>query len=131
MREIKFRAWIKEEKKMVEVTSLDLANHEVWWEEFNPYHDNKSSVSAIDFILMQYTGLKDKHGKNIYEGDILQSDCREDNQPDNFAIHSEMTNNCGDCYWVWGWKFGVEEDDIKKDFEITGNIHEHPHLLEK
>jgi uncharacterized phage protein (TIGR01671 family) len=58
MREIKFRAWIKDSERMnYSFTILE-----------NPYIPND------EVVLMQYTGLKDKNGKEIYEGDIIRRD---------------------------------------------------------
>lgn len=59
MREIKFRAWDKEQTKMKKDFRFD---------EFNDVNDY---FADNDFVFMQYTGLKDKNGKEIYEGDIL------------------------------------------------------------
>ncbi|WP_149711091.1 YopX family protein [Campylobacter concisus] len=59
MREIKFRAWDKEKAKMDKNFRFD---------EFNDVNDY---FADDDFVFMQYTGLKDKNGKEIYEGDIL------------------------------------------------------------
>lgn len=64
MREIKFRAWLKEAKMMVEVTKIDFANQQLYF----AFH----SGDIKNTELMQYTGLKDKKGKEIYEGDILR-----------------------------------------------------------
>ncbi len=67
MREIKFRAWDKEKKVIVK---FDLFTY--------PTIQNVGSYGKEKFLkeyeLMQYTGLKDKNGKEIYEGDIIQYD---------------------------------------------------------
>ena len=71
MREIEFRAWYKPSKKMFKVGQITLKKG-IW--SYEP--DNKEHIGVCipyqpSFILMQYTGLKDKNGKKIFEGDII------------------------------------------------------------
>ena len=64
MREIKFRAWDITGKEMEELISLDLGSKP-------RARTVKGFLCDGEFVLMQYTGLKDKNGKEIYEGDII------------------------------------------------------------
>lgn len=74
MREIKFRAWLKEKKEMI-----DNARPDFFCKQLHYLRGNSAGgqdvlgVSTEDIELMQYTGLKDKNRKEIYEGDILLS----------------------------------------------------------
>lgn len=111
MREIKFRAW---HGRMTEPLSLE-------------YLAEEMPLNIKDWAWMQYTGLKDKNGKEIFEGDIVKYGGYYPGE-----IHkSEVL--FGEGYWVP--LVNVEEgynaiDNYhSEDYEIIGNIYEHPELL--
>lgn len=71
MREIKFRAWNKNFKKMYKIGQITLEKGTWNYEPDNREYIGMSIPYQPSFVLMQYTGLKDKNGKEIYEGDIV------------------------------------------------------------
>ncbi len=127
MREIKFRAWDKEENIMLNVVRLDFMRYVDGRENKNCegyFGDNQRRwFDRNNVELMQYTGLLDKNDKEIYEGDIVKVDGF---QPENYEV---VFNRGGFCL-----KFGEESNfypDIKyaEKSEIIGNIYENPDLL--
>jgi uncharacterized phage protein (TIGR01671 family) len=127
MSEIKFRAWYETLKTMVRVEAIHFINRELHG------NTNEGRVYAVPFkesILMQYTGLKDKSGKEIYEGDILNPD------PGSNHIICRVKMDIGydsDGYkhqaWL-GWMASMYSLlDIHEDSLIIGNIYENPELL--
>ena len=124
MREIKFRARDKENEKMMKVSSLSLENKEIAVKENRTYHFFRMQ----NLELMQYTGLKDKNSKEIYEGDILFF--RDENmkyivvwQDAAFIIKSiEIRKYSEKMCWL---------DDTEICCEIVGNIYENKKLLEE
>ena len=125
MREIRFRAWDKSHKRMYYSELGDL----VWW----PDARAKSGI-PIPFAqqpygewysdIMQYTGLKDKNGREIYEGDFVVSKNAYESNPKGVVIFSEGGFDIGEEGWSIG-SFNAEH------LEIIGNIHEHSQLLSK
>ena len=72
MREYKFRAWNKNSKKMYKIGQITLEKG-IWnYEPDNREYIGMSIPYQPSSILMQYTGIKDKNGKEIYAGDIIE-----------------------------------------------------------
>lgn len=104
MREIKFRVWSEEDKE---------------------YRKDYRLLSLFD--VEQYTGLKDKNGKEIYEGDIVtpNGEWEEIEHGDCSIVTFE-----NGCFRV-GNGYENEAGSYLSDWRIIGNIHKNPELLEE
>lgn len=107
-REIKFRGWEIENKTMV---PMSLVLFRYWFE------------CPEDVVLMQHTGLKDKNGVEIYEGDILQHE--------SIDTLREIVKWEGEMWTEEGFMTGFGEwFGTGNQYTIIGNIYENPELLE-
>jgi uncharacterized phage protein (TIGR01671 family) len=124
-REIKFRAWTDE--GMINVRRITFAGDIVYVVSDNDDFDGCEFQISID-NLMQFTGLTDENGVEIYERDILLANGEWSTYVRRFSEHP-------DCLMV-GSGGGEYDYEIlsavseRNAFEVIGNIHEHPHLLE-
>ena len=121
MREIKFRAWDGELKWMVDdVFACSTGAFDTPDKGYNtPYIEIEPKPH---YIVMQFTGLQDRNGKDIYEGDVVESHS-------TFDVSSYIRTV------VWGKHCGLEFNPLsgftlckenESYFEIIGNIHESP-----
>jgi uncharacterized phage protein (TIGR01671 family) len=125
MREIKFRAWDREVGKWKGIW-IFRGGH-----IGEKSHYDEPEVFRLDdrdgdeVIFMQYTGLKDKDGKEIYEGDIV--DC----QPWSHIKPQRDVVEYSECQFFPMSTLGKETDwgVIGRDYEVVGNIYENPDLL--
>lgn len=120
MRQIKFRAWDKEEKFMLQdIQSMydGSCNHKETEERYGWISCFDSFIDDDNYVVMQYTGVKDKNGTEIYEGDIVSNGV--------FLATVEYLANLAGHY-----PFSCELKSIYPDeCEVIGNIYENPELL--
>jgi uncharacterized phage protein (TIGR01671 family) len=128
MREIKFRAWDTETKTMLDRDAGYFVEFDgsVWFNCGDGYNDALQSQNGI--ILMQYTGLKDKNGREIYEGDILAFSAREwygleyEKGMKDYAFEVEQ-----DATGEWVGAGGCLEWSVF--CEVIGNIYENKEII--
>ncbi len=125
MREVEFRAWLKKHLKLVNVKRIDFEAQEIVYDEIDfEYEDVIREKTALfkDISLLEYTGLKDKNGVKIFEGDIVRCGCEI-------------------CTIVWDEPYVTYAVNFKEDgntnlgdfeskyLEVIGNIYENKDLL--
>lgn len=118
MREIKFRAWSKSKQCL-----LNMNDSYAWsTKEINKHTINEINKPITDYIWMQYTGLKDKNGKEIFDDDIVEAP--HDFGPSGFSVRRFRVvfhNELG-----YQWQYWLMDEAV-----VIGNVHENPELLQQ
>ncbi|MGJ0736242.1 YopX family protein [Lacticaseibacillus rhamnosus] len=126
-REIKFRAWNKKDKVMVDVAAMNFGPSGLW--SLIEDADDAELQLEDNYEIMQYTGLKDKNGWEIYEGDIVRTG--EDNIGDPDPTIGQVIMREGS--WLIENEKKQEEIGLFSEItsrEVIGNIFEDNQLLE-
>lgn len=126
-REIKFRIWDKRSKRFcgnlknyllnIHSGELEVANYSDLYEEW--YY---SQHMENEYIVQQYTGLKDSKGNEIYEGDIISGEFYDTEYHHSETIKAEVVFNNG------AFNIAIREWH-KPSLKIIGNVMENPELI--
>lgn len=126
MRELEFRAWWKDTKRFLDCDEwyMTCSGAKYLHYAVMPYKDD-------NFIIEQYTGLKDKNGQKIYEGDIVRYGRRLRGIVPPESRTEIVRWRSGEeeyypCCTTSGFSLPYSEDG----YEVIGNVHENPELLE-
>lgn len=141
MREIKFRAWDKDAKVMVYEFSETLDGNCTSGYQGGLGKNGELGVdspSLPDCVLMQFTGLRDKNGTEIFEGDVLRDDVGDLGIVRFGKLPLDKSGDCVCTYVAFyvegkgqiGRALDYECMEIGDWMEIIGNIHENPDLLD-
>lgn len=127
----KFRAWDKELKTMLDVFLIDFKKRVLVGEHWKFGETNFMSFDEIE--LMQSTGLRDKNGREIFDGDIITNGIDRADVKNHQTLGFYTVLNGREYFFARGISFeNFEEnaEEFSEAVEIIGNIYENPELLE-
>ncbi|MCK9320322.1 YopX family protein [Methanoculleus sp.] len=124
MRQIKFRCWVLEKNDFEDINEIkyDACGYFQYLQTYEGDHYDLEEI-----VLLQYTGLKDKNGKEIYEGDIVEWSLKGKGTQKYRGVVWYSVEDAGFLYGVNG-KSGYIPSDII-DGKVIGNVCENPKML--
>ena len=132
MRQIKFRVWSTQEKKYVDWTD-DLfisCSGKIFENDYEANEDGTPIECMNGFDVEQFTGLHDKNGKEIYEGDIVHNISDVLLWDYSGIVKYDTHKECGYFIYLNTGKWSLQNNSTKCELYVIGNIHENPELLE-
>lgn len=123
----RYRAWMKSLKWMCDVTNISFDSKFVdICQQGDTERYTEMSVEFDEITLMQSTGLKDKNGKEIFEGDIVKMSKDVYSEP----TYYEVVRHRGGAYRLESKQHGCELWLRHTDCEVVGNVYENKELLD-
>nr|DAW29548.1 MAG TPA: YopX protein [Caudoviricetes sp.] len=134
MREIGYRAWLKEEKRFIypKLILNDFGSVvEVAYNDIDIFTDEliEHRLLIEDVVLEQFTGLRDKNGKRIYEGDLIK-EVAYGRKFIIWEVRWHQDECCFELHRIRGALYGDSLLSCDSQYEVIGNIHENKNLLE-
>ena len=127
MKEFKMKAWLKKENKMVSIIGIDLNYQYIrYTDDGNLFKDDYKIAEFKDIELLQFTGVKDNGGQELYEADVIKFNDGIDD------IYGLISYDDEDAVYCVSYENVTEHlSNMAGDFEIVGNIFENPDLHEQ
>lgn len=126
MREIEYRAWLKGERKMVEVKTIHFGTRKIMYGYSAGVQNYGNASCGFDGCeIMQFTGLKDESGVKIYEGDIVKM-LNIDEYPMQIKWSEEWAR-----FIFYNLVDKKEMNLFTEQCEVIGNIYDNPELIKE
>ena len=132
MRDIKFRAWDKH------LEDMEDSDFYLYIENGHLYEVGRDGIDSDNlrhrYVLMQYTGFKDKNGTDIYESDFIKvpdHSYRTHDQEVKAYVDGRVNFNNGQWCVSRGFEYWEDLIDIYESCEVVGNFYENPELVEE